>query len=101
VESENKIYILYKKWETEVIMQITLFHFYPLGMALEFSTLQDFFFFKCTVLCMVGTLILHTETELPNSNFIAEGNTQEPDLLLLSKYSKYSYVSFTQASLPE
>lgn len=35
---------------------------------------------------MVDTLpILYTEAELPNTNLIAEGNTQEPNLVLLSK----------------
>lgn len=51
---------------------------------------------------MVATLlILHTEAGLPNSDSIAGGNTQKPNLVLLSEYSKYSYVAFTRASLPE
>lgn len=81
VESENKIYILYKKRETQVIIQITLFHLYPLGMVfrLLYSPGLFFlnFFLKCTVLHMVDILlIIHTEAELHNSNLIAEGNTQ-------------------------
>lgn len=41
MEPENKIYILYKKREIQIIIQITLFHLYDLGMALGFSVVQD------------------------------------------------------------
>lgn len=56
------------------------------GFRLLYSPGLIFFFSKCTVLHMVDTLpILYTEAELPDSNLIAEGNTQEPNLVLLSK----------------
>lgn len=49
VESEKKIYILSKRWESQAIVPIRLFHLYFLVVA--FNKIYTFYFFFFTLNC--------------------------------------------------